>query len=68
MEGFSFVTPITGLNGPNSGKEDDDDDGDDDDVVYHSRCNVGVKRFKRLSYVSNANRRTILYCIKTYCH
>jgi hypothetical protein len=25
MEGFSFVTPITGLNGPNSGKEEDDD-------------------------------------------
>jgi hypothetical protein len=26
MEGFSFVTSITGLNGPNTGKEDDDDD------------------------------------------
>jgi hypothetical protein len=26
MEGFSFVTPVTGLNGPNTGKEDDDDD------------------------------------------
>jgi hypothetical protein len=26
MEGFSFVTPVTGLNRPNSGKEDDDDD------------------------------------------
>jgi hypothetical protein len=25
MEGFSFVTPITGLNRPNIGKEDDDD-------------------------------------------
>jgi hypothetical protein len=25
MEGFSFVTPITGLNRPNTGKEDDDD-------------------------------------------
>jgi hypothetical protein len=24
MEGFSFVTPITGLNRPNTGKEDDD--------------------------------------------
>jgi hypothetical protein len=30
MEGFSFVTPITGLNRPNTGKEDDDDD---DDIV-----------------------------------
>jgi hypothetical protein len=26
MEGFSSVTPVTGLNRPNSGKEDDDDD------------------------------------------
>jgi hypothetical protein len=26
MEGFSFVMPITGLNKPNTGKEDDDDD------------------------------------------
>jgi hypothetical protein len=28
MEGFSFVTPITGLNRPNTGKEEDDDDDD----------------------------------------
>jgi hypothetical protein len=26
MEGFSFVTPVTGPNRPNTGKEDDDDD------------------------------------------
>jgi hypothetical protein len=26
MEGFSFVTPVTGLNRRNTGKEDDDDD------------------------------------------
>jgi hypothetical protein len=26
MEGFSFVTPVTGLNEPNTGKEDDDYD------------------------------------------
>jgi hypothetical protein len=26
MEGFNFVTPVTGLNRPNTGKEDDDDD------------------------------------------
>jgi hypothetical protein len=25
MEGFSFVTPVTGLNRLNTGKEDDDD-------------------------------------------
>jgi hypothetical protein len=24
MEGFSFITPVTGLNRPNTGKEDDD--------------------------------------------
>jgi hypothetical protein len=24
MEGLSFVTPVTGLNRPNTGKEDDD--------------------------------------------
>jgi hypothetical protein len=28
MEGFSFVTPVTGLNRPNTGKEEDDDDDD----------------------------------------
>jgi hypothetical protein len=26
MEGFSFVTPVTGLSRPNTGKDDDDDD------------------------------------------
>jgi hypothetical protein len=26
MEGFGFVTPVTVLNRPNTGKEDDDDD------------------------------------------
>jgi hypothetical protein len=25
MEGFSFVTPVTGLNRPNTGKEDNDE-------------------------------------------
>jgi hypothetical protein len=29
MEGFSFVTPVTGRNRPNTGKEDDDDDDDE---------------------------------------
>jgi hypothetical protein len=31
MERFSFVTPVTGLNRPNTGKDDDDNDDDDDD-------------------------------------
>jgi hypothetical protein len=26
MEGFSLVTPVTRLNGPNTGKENDDDE------------------------------------------
>jgi hypothetical protein len=26
MEGFSFVTPVTGLNRPNTGKEEVDND------------------------------------------
>jgi hypothetical protein len=26
MEGFRFVTPVTGLNRPNTGKEDGDDE------------------------------------------
>jgi hypothetical protein len=29
VEGFSFITPVTGLNRPNTGKEDDDDDDDE---------------------------------------
>jgi hypothetical protein len=33
MEGFNFVTPVTGLNRPNTGKEDDDDDDDVEDDV-----------------------------------
>jgi hypothetical protein len=32
MEGFSFVTPVTGLNRPNTGNEEEDDDDDDDDI------------------------------------
>jgi hypothetical protein len=34
MEGFRFVTPITGLNRSNNGKEDDDDDDEDDDEKH----------------------------------
>jgi hypothetical protein len=36
MEGFSFVTPVTGLNRPNTGKEDDDDDNDKTDNIKQS--------------------------------
>jgi hypothetical protein len=33
MKGFSFVTFVTGLSRPNTGKEDDDDD-DDDTILF----------------------------------
>jgi hypothetical protein len=36
VEGFSFVTPVTGLNRPNTGKEDDDDNDDDDELQYRN--------------------------------
>jgi hypothetical protein len=36
MEGFSFVTPVTGLNRPNTVKNDDDDDDDDDDIGFNA--------------------------------
>jgi hypothetical protein len=42
MEGFSFVTPVTGLNRPNTGKEDDDDD-DDDDMKFLRKTIRGVE-------------------------
>jgi hypothetical protein len=35
MEGFSFVTPVTGLNRRNTGKEDDDDYDDDNQTPRH---------------------------------
>jgi hypothetical protein len=40
MEGFSFVTPITGLSRHNTGNEDDDDDS----CVTCSVC-IGAKCF-----------------------
>jgi hypothetical protein len=39
MEEFSFVTPVTSLNRPNTGKEDDDDDDDDDKMVTNQPLN-----------------------------
>jgi hypothetical protein len=38
-EGFSFVTPVTGLNRRNTGNEDDDDD--DDDADKRNYCTLG---------------------------
>jgi hypothetical protein len=36
MEGFSFVTPVTGLNRPNTGKEDDDDE----HMLFYCICHL----------------------------
>jgi hypothetical protein len=44
MEGFSFVTFVTGLNRPNTGKEDDDDDHHPDDRGSKHLRNVGIPR------------------------
>jgi hypothetical protein len=42
MEGFSFVTPVTGLNRPNTGKEEEEeDDDDDDDADKRNYCTLG---------------------------
>jgi hypothetical protein len=30
MEGFTFVTPVTGLSRPNTGKEEEEENDDDD--------------------------------------
>jgi hypothetical protein len=65
LEGFSLVTPVTGLKRPNTGKEDDDDDDDVDVSFPRSRamkllsldhlCNLlkyAVSRMKMHSGVS----------------
>jgi hypothetical protein len=41
MEGFSFVTPVTGLNRPNTGMEEEYDD-DDDGILSDTMCIVTV--------------------------
>jgi hypothetical protein len=43
MEGFGFVTLVTGLNRPNTGKEDDDDD-DEYDSLWCSLKNDIISR------------------------
>jgi hypothetical protein len=65
MEWFSFVTPVTGLNRPNTGKEDDNDD----DVKYGPKLHKN-KRWN-ITFVTNDsapkrgvcnNRDTCLPC------
>jgi hypothetical protein len=43
MEGFSFVTPVTGLNRPNTGKKDDDGDDDDEYNKAHAEIPLEVR-------------------------
>jgi hypothetical protein len=43
MEGFSFVTPVTCLNRPNTGNKDDDDDDDNKHGVCHSSASYKPK-------------------------
>jgi hypothetical protein len=45
VEGLSFVTPVTGLNRPNTGKEDDDDD----DVFIFCRSGIQTMRWVTLT-------------------
>jgi hypothetical protein len=52
MEGFSFVMPVTGLNIPNTEKEDDDDD--DKMVLFKGEWYTGGKISKE--------RITVLLC------
>jgi hypothetical protein len=47
MEGFSFVTPVTGQYRPNTGKEDDDDD---DDSFTYLGTEVNYKNIKNITY------------------
>jgi hypothetical protein len=42
MEGFSFLTPVTGLNRPNTGKEEEEEDDDDDDKTI-ARNDIIIK-------------------------
>jgi hypothetical protein len=51
MEIFSFVTPITGLNRPDTGKEDDDDD--DDDINSMLTFTVMLKLAPVLEFMKN---------------
>jgi hypothetical protein len=56
MEGFSFVTPVTGLNRPNTGKDDDDDD-----ILYkYSEINLSLKCFGPRGKKRVGNLRTYI--------
>jgi hypothetical protein len=54
MEGFNFVTPVTGLNRPNTGNEEDDDDDDENGEL---RSMFASKR----EYVKKTGENFIIY-------
>jgi hypothetical protein len=47
MEGFSFVTPVTGLNRPNTGKKDDDDDTTSHKIHNHKHSVTCLDRLEK---------------------
>jgi hypothetical protein len=57
MEGFSFVTPVTGLNRPNTGKEDDDDDDDESVLRYNTRTAVSMFTKEQLILIASFKRK-----------
>jgi hypothetical protein len=58
MEGLSFVTPVTGLNIPNTGKDDGDDDDDVSirlNTISYPWCRAGVASL-RFDSIGNDER------------
>jgi hypothetical protein len=59
MEGFSFVTPVTGLNRPNTGKEGDDDD-DDVNTFYKRVLNSIFKDIAAINYITVQHKKRFI--------
>jgi hypothetical protein len=57
MEGFSFVTSVTGLNGPNTGKEDDDDD------IHYCRSTLNVANEDKCSVSGKSKSLSLVICV-----
>jgi hypothetical protein len=52
MEGFSFVTPVIGLNRPNTGKEDDDD------IYRHTHIHIPWIKLVRMTECEISHKNT----------
>jgi hypothetical protein len=63
MEGFGFVTPVTGLNRPNTGKEDDDDD--EEEEIYKKKQYISEFAIHETSSLHEEIRTLI--CISVCC-